>query len=709
MTASVLPARRARPLSSGADLLPVRGRGLLRSPLVPRARLLVTPLLTLAVACAPQRPAPPPAPAGLRPLGELGGAAYQGLAGGHYPGGEDMPAPHREAGLARARAVAPLDVEGKPSDHGKIVLLSIGMSNTALEFCSTRRGQCAPESFVGQAEADPEVRAQALALVDGALGGKTASAWDEPTDATYDVVRRTRLEPRGLSERQVQVVWLKEANPGPRASLPAADADARRLSAALADVVRAARAHYPNLALVFVSNRIYGGYARTPLNPEPFAYESGFAVKWLVEAQIQQMASPGRRGVPPGGRPRLRPLGALDRVGPGPLGQRRDRARRRPALAPGGLHGRRHAPIALWRAQGRVSPALVLQGLALHALLVHRECQLRVTRRADGARSAAYPETMRRRVDPRVAPRFSAAAVLLAAIALGACSASSDGAEGRFGEGGGRATSGAGSTSGDTSSGAGGGLLTGGATVGAGGGAPAGCGDAATDYIYILGEGKELYRFQPVTLALEQIAILSCPGEAVSSTFSMAVDRSGTAWVLFADGEIFHVSTIDGSCSSTSYVAGQNGLFTFGMGFVADGPGSTSETLYIGTPSGLGRIDTTTLASSLVGAYDSLPAAVAEMTGTGDGRLFGYFTLAPVKVAEIDKTNAHVISVVDLPQIPSGTSWAFAFWGGTFWLFNGAEIRSYSEQSGLQLVNPNVGFQMVGAGVSTCAPVTPPS
>src|SRR5262249_3676870 len=36
----------------------------------------------------------------------------------------------------------------------------------------------------------------------------------------------------------------------------------------------------------YLSSRTFGGFAKSRLNPEPYAYESGFSVKWLIEKQI---------------------------------------------------------------------------------------------------------------------------------------------------------------------------------------------------------------------------------------------------------------------------------------------------------------------------------------------------------------------------------------------------------------------------------------
>jgi hypothetical protein len=47
------------------------------------------------------------------------------------------------------------------------------------------------------------------------------------------------------------------------------------------------------LRLAYLSSRLYAGYATTPLNPEPYAYQSAFSVRWAIEDQIAN--APGLR------------------------------------------------------------------------------------------------------------------------------------------------------------------------------------------------------------------------------------------------------------------------------------------------------------------------------------------------------------------------------------------------------------------------------
>jgi hypothetical protein len=242
------------------------------------------------------------------PLTDLAPFRYFGFAGGLYPGGSNVPpSRHDSVGRERARRIQPRDATGAPSPSGKYVLMSIGMSNTTQEWCAkltptdpgVAGGPCNPWSFTGQAAADPAVNRATLVIANGALGSQAADAWDAPAEPNYNRVRDDVLAPQALTEQQVQVLWIKVAHIAPgvngpgNGSMPAAGSDADSLMARMASIVRAAKVRYPNLAIVFLSSRIYAGYATIQLNPEPYAFESGFSVKWLIEAQIAQMANGG--------------------------------------------------------------------------------------------------------------------------------------------------------------------------------------------------------------------------------------------------------------------------------------------------------------------------------------------------------------------------------------------------------------------------------
>lgn len=207
----------------------------------------------------------------LTPLTELK-EKYHGEDGGLYGAGQNTAPPaQKERALKAISHIQPLDADGHPAKDGKIVLLSIGMSNTTMEF----------SGYVARANADPR-KADNVVVVDGAQGGKDATAWSK-ADAPVWQVANERVGDAKVTPQQVQAVWIKQALIHPQTGFPA---ESERLRDRLREIVTLAKQKYPNLQIAYLSSRIYAGYARTPLNPEPYAYESAFAVRWLIQEQV---------------------------------------------------------------------------------------------------------------------------------------------------------------------------------------------------------------------------------------------------------------------------------------------------------------------------------------------------------------------------------------------------------------------------------------
>ena len=182
-----------------------------------------------------------------------------------------MPQGHLSAGMSIARAITPLDAAGNADANGRYVFVSIGMSNTTQEF----------SAFKPLADAEPAKSAR-LVVVDGAQGGVTANQWASPSCPCWSTVDQ-RLAAAGMTPRQVAVAWIKLANANPTQPFPA---HTQLLRDHILAAVRNLKARYPNTRLAYLSSRIYAGYATTTLNPEPYAYESGFAVRDAIASQI---------------------------------------------------------------------------------------------------------------------------------------------------------------------------------------------------------------------------------------------------------------------------------------------------------------------------------------------------------------------------------------------------------------------------------------
>jgi hypothetical protein len=185
----------------------------------------------------------------------------------------EPPKAHLDAALKEAAQIHPLDADGKESADGKIGLLSVGMSNTTMEY----------SKFKQLADADP-AKAKAVVIIDGAQGGQTAMRWADTKSPLWQKVDE-RLTAASLSAKQIQVAWMKQAEAGP-AQYGDFPKHANQLQENLVKDLTNLKEKFPNLRIGYLSSRIYAGYATTGLNPEPYAYEEAFTMRWLIQDQI---------------------------------------------------------------------------------------------------------------------------------------------------------------------------------------------------------------------------------------------------------------------------------------------------------------------------------------------------------------------------------------------------------------------------------------
>jgi hypothetical protein len=215
-----------------------------------------------------------PAPARITPLTDLGTEGrYEGEDGGLYGGGRNTPPDALRAAAERQLSqIRPRNAAGDPTADGVIGFVSLSMSNATQEFSHFKR----------LADVSP-LKNPHVTIVDCAQGGQAMAEWAAADAPTWQVTRE-RLAAAKVTPAQVQVAWVKLANKGPSGSL---EEHGRKLERDTLALLQNARALFPNLRIAYLGSRTYGGYATTPLNPEPYAFESAFPVRWLISRQMR--------------------------------------------------------------------------------------------------------------------------------------------------------------------------------------------------------------------------------------------------------------------------------------------------------------------------------------------------------------------------------------------------------------------------------------
>ena len=214
-------------------------------------------------------------------LTDLGTGTYQGSQAGLYPNGSNVrPTTHDSDGVTFAQGIQPLDSNGNPSPTGKYVLLAVGESTAQNEF----------NRFLPIANADPTKNPN-LVIVNRGQDGATPNNFTSSTSVYWNMVLNNYLPQNGVTANQVVAIWMEDVDGIAKGTFPT---DIATLQTEYETIMQTMHTLFPNLKLMYFSSRVYAGYSNgvgKPPNPEPYAYEMSFAVKWAIQDQLNGNAN----------------------------------------------------------------------------------------------------------------------------------------------------------------------------------------------------------------------------------------------------------------------------------------------------------------------------------------------------------------------------------------------------------------------------------
>jgi hypothetical protein len=197
----------------------------------------------------------------------------------------------------------------------------------------------------------------------------------------------------------------------------------------------------------------------------------------------------------------------------------------------------------------------------------------------------------------------------------------------------------------------------------------------------VLSDDAELWTFDPSSGTFSFVAAADCgTGEG---PYSMALDRSGRAWILYAGSQ--DVLTLDvnapGACDDPGFTPGQAGFVLFGMAFAGNGERDDCASLYMLSYTGMGPF-TEGPGAGMLGVMDPQTATVkavgpidfngGELSGTAEGQLFAFAGKEPAKLVEYEKSTAEALSVLPLTGFHKTNASAFTVFRGDPYFFTEA-------------------------------------